>query len=98
MKKTCTWGTSVEIFATATLFQVDIYVASDSYSKEPKWLKYAPRIATVPQATLEPHLQHKGWLEILHVSRSHFDSIRHNIPGATQRPSLNCSTSNCLID
>ena len=71
MKKTCIWGTTVEIIATATLFQVDIYIATDSYSQEPTWLKYTPRsTAGAPQnamiaSSLRPFLNHAaGWLEI----------------------------------
>ena len=41
--KTCTWGTNLEIIVTATLFGIDVYVASDSYRPgKPTWLKYSP--------------------------------------------------------
>ena len=50
--KTCTWGTNLEIIVTATLFGVDIYVATDNYRPgKPTWLKYSPNL----QATTELH-------------------------------------------
>ena len=43
IRKTCTWGTNLEIIATSTLFGIDIYVASASYRPgKPMWLKYSP--------------------------------------------------------
>ena len=42
-KKLASRGTNSEIIVTATLFGVDIYVASDSYRPgKPVWLKYSP--------------------------------------------------------
>ena len=52
IKKTCTWGTNLEIIVTATLFGLDVYVASDSYNTgKPTWLKYPPNM----MATTELH-------------------------------------------
>ena len=84
--KTCIWGTNLEIIVTATLFGIDIYVATDSYRPgSPTWLKYSPN----SQATTElrrssisdlsstiPTLKRKQWLELSHVSRCHFDAVK----------------------
>ena len=42
--KLCTWGTSTEIAAATTLFQVEVYAAT--YSNQPSiltWLAYTPK-------------------------------------------------------
>lgn len=58
ISKTCIWGTNVEIIATASLFQVDVYVATESYHPgRPTWLKYMPRTApTVQGAKLQSNI------------------------------------------
>ena len=44
IKKLYTWGTSTEIIAAATLFQVEVYIATDSYRpRVPMWLQYTPK-------------------------------------------------------
>ena len=81
IKKTCIWGTTVEILAAASLFQVDVYVATDSYHPgRPRWLKYMPKTAstsldaTVYTSQLDTHLDaariRRGWIEIVHVSQT----------------------------
>ena len=41
--QSCTLGTSVDILAFSSLFQVDVYIASDTYySGTTTWLKYSP--------------------------------------------------------
>ena len=41
--KTAVWGTNLEIIAAATLFALDVYVATDSYkSVTAVWPKYTP--------------------------------------------------------
>ena len=63
IRKTCIWGTNVEIMATSSLFQLDVYVATESYHPgRPMWLKYIPRTASTPRdakltSNLDPHLQ-----------------------------------------
>ena len=82
IKKTCVWGTNVEVMATASLFQIDVYVATESHN--PTWLRYTPRTAATSAQTtskllsdISPHLQpQKEWIEIAHVCGSHFDSIK----------------------
>lgn len=106
IQKTCVWGTNLEIIALSSLFQVDVYVATESYhpAGHPVWLKYVPR--TTPQdstkltTNLGPHLHtalQREWIEVLHVKNSHFDSIKPLKPGATlTRPSLPLTVSSCL--
>jgi len=44
IKKLYIWGTSTEIVAAATLFQVEVYVATDSYQPGiPTWLVHTPK-------------------------------------------------------
>ena len=39
-----TWGTTVEIFATATMFGLVIYEATDSLVPGiPRWMRFSPR-------------------------------------------------------
>ena len=108
--KTCTWGTNLEIIVTATLFELDVYVASDSYRiGKPTWLKYSPN--TLATAELHnssvrdlqskfPILSHKQnlWLEIAHVSRCHFDAIKPTAIGDLCRPVLETSNSAEIIE
>ena len=44
ISKLYTWGTSTEIIVAATLFQVEVYVATDSYQSEiSMWFQYTPK-------------------------------------------------------
>ena len=58
IKKLYTWGTSTEIIAAAaaaaTLFQVEVYIATDSYRPGvPMWLQYTPKpISLLANATI----------------------------------------------
>ena len=86
--KTCIWGTNLEIIVTATLFGVDIYVASDSYRPgKPVWLKYSPNALATTELRKSSvndlssrlpvlHRKQNQWLELTHVSRCHFDAIK----------------------
>lgn len=84
IKKSCTWGTTVEILAASSFFQVDVYVASDTYHQgKVSWIKYSPRVSPASLTvelkgfTLGSHLNMRNeWIEILHVSHSHFDAIK----------------------
>ena len=107
IKKTCIWGTSVEIMAISSLFQVDTYVATESYHPwRPTCLKYLPRTApTVQNAKLKSKLDtyllnttvQRGWIELLHVCESHFDAIKP-FPGVTlTRPALPLTTASMDI-
>ena len=97
--KTCVWGTSLEIIAVASIFQMDTYVVTDSYRPgKPTWLKYSPNLKIVNElskvgnitsnllSTL-PCLQ-KQWLEITYVSRCHFDSVSAQGSSELSPPSL----------
>lgn len=105
IRKTCVWGTNVEIIATSSLFQVDVYVATESYHPgRPMWLKYVPRTAPTLQdakltSILDPHLGtslQRGWIELVHVCQSHFDAIQP-LPGAMlMRPSLSLTTTSSM--
>lgn len=101
IRKTCTWGTNVEIIATATLFEIDIYVVSDSYKPgRPTWLKYSPSLSATKELHGSPAIkdlsstfpvlpQRKNqWLEIAHISRCHFDAIKSITIGDRCRPVL----------
>lgn len=80
--KTAVWGTNLEIIAAATLFALDVYVATDGYKPGTAvWLKYTPyaRIKTMPQIpTSIPVLPERNgqWIEIVHVNNNHFDAIK----------------------
>ena len=97
MKKTCVWGTTVEILATSSLFQIDIYVATDSYKPgKAIWLKYSPRtmptsLDTQLRSVLDTHQSlalQRGWLEIAHVSNCHFDAVKLLARAKLVRPVL----------
>ena len=86
--KTCTWGTNLEIIVTATLFGIDVYVASDSYRPgKPTWLKYSPNalattelkkssVSDLPSTFPILAQKQSQWLELTHVSRCHFDAVK----------------------
>lgn len=96
IKKSCVWGTTVEILAFSSLFQVDVYVASDTYHhNKVSWVKYSPRVSPASLTlelqgfTFSSHLNmQKEWVEILHVSRSHFDAIKPSTDASLARPIL----------
>ena len=109
--KTCIWGTNLEIIVTATLFGIDIYVATDSYRPGcPAWLKYSPN----SQATTElrkssisdlsstipilPPQKRKQWLELTHVSRCHFDAIKTVSGTQLYRPVLLAPSSSETVE
>lgn len=81
IRKTAVWGTNLEIIAAATLYALDVYVATDSYKPGTAvWLKYTPyaRIKTLPQIpTGIPVLPGRSgqWIEIVHVNSNHFDAV-----------------------
>ena len=75
MKIQGTWGSHLEIKATATLFNKTIYVASDSLvSGKWTWEVFSP--FSVPQFDSKfPVSNQKFWLEIAYSGRCHYDSI-----------------------
>ncbi len=106
MKRSCVWGTLVEILAFSSLFHIDVYVASDTYHPgKPSWVKYSPRTPptslTVELAgsTLSSHLDiQKEWIEILHVSQSHFDAVKPLTGKSLKRPMLKETLTRIDID
>ena len=103
IKKLYTWGTSTEIIAAATLFQVEVYIATDSYRPGvPMWLQYTPKpISLLANATILPYLPKHNisiqcdfhWIELTHVSSIHFDTTK-SLKGYTlSRPKLEGATS-----
>ena len=77
------WGTNVEIIAAATLFKMDVYVATDSYKpRAAVWLKYTPYLKVktlpdIPSATIPVLSGRTGkWIEIVHKNNNHFDAIK----------------------
>lgn len=99
MSRSCTWGTNLEIVVTATIFQLDIYVASDTYRPgKVTWLKYCPDRAAILEVEKHPSIvdfinkfpivMAKQWLEIAHVCKCHFDSIKADTIAPLKRPVL----------
>ena len=92
--------------AAASLFQLDIYLATETYQLGvPTWLLYPPKpMFTLFKRELKDHLDDKvnvtgGWIELLHVSNSHFDSIKP-LPGHCHkliRPTLPNHTQDEVI-
>ena len=88
IKKQYIWGTSTEIIVAATLLEMDIYVASDTYKTGvPTWLLYKPRPLSFlanPNTVSYLHkhkISHKidclhNWIEITHMSSIHFDAVK----------------------
>ena len=78
-KKVFTWGTTVEILATASLFQVDIFEVTESLVPgKVNWMKYSPitsdRLTGLEIAS--SFTCRKSWLEIAFTGGCHFDSIK----------------------
>ena len=79
-RKVFTWGTTLEILATASLFRVDIFEATDSLTPgKVKWLKYSPfgyeNLSRQEDAD-DFNGRNKPWLEIVYIGSSHFDSVK----------------------
>ena len=74
-KKVFTWGTTLEILATASLFKVDIFEATNSLTPgKIKWLKYSPidyenLIGLEGASDFNTH--GKSWLEIVYIGSCH---------------------------
>ncbi len=95
----------MEILAFSSLFQVDVYVASDTYHRgKVSWVKYSPRVSPTSLTVelkgfmLGSHLNmRKDWVEILHMSHSHFDAIKPSTDANLTRPALTCTHTPGLI-
>ena len=81
MQRNARWGTQVEIQAAASLFQVPIYVATNSLIQGVyKWTVFNPQDKSSLNGpenihTLLPSLTIKPHLELCHISNTHYDSI-----------------------
>ena len=85
IKKQYTWGTSTEITAAATLLQMEVYVATDSYRPGiPIWLQYTKPASLLANATNLTYLSKHNiniqrniqWIELTHISSIHFDTTK----------------------
>ena len=76
MQKIFVWGSDIEIEAAASLFQTEIYEATDC---PVRWLKFSPisksllsSLACADSIKIRPK---QGWVELL-FTNNHFDSIQ----------------------
>ena len=101
MKMPYVWGTSVEIMAAASLFQLDFYVATDSYKPGvPTWLLYTPKpLSVLSNRTVPNQLrdQKKGWVELAFVRQCHFDNVKTLEGSQVTRPELEGNHSQLVI-
>ena len=80
-KKVFTWGTTVEILATASLFQVDIFEVTELLVPgKVRWMKYSPitsdKLTGLEITSSFRTTCRKSWLEIAFIGGCHFDSIK----------------------
>jgi hypothetical protein len=80
VSKLGSWGTQLEIVAAATLFQVDIYVATDSLVEgECRWTRFTPLKGPVeipPDiGSFQKSLDCKRWIEIAYENQCHYNSV-----------------------
>ena len=99
MKKVGVWGTNLEIIAAAYLFQIEIYLATETYHiGDPQWLVYPPKpVSVLSSKNLQEHLADKvtltkHWIELVHISNSHFDSIKSLLGKKLSPPKLSPPT------
>ena len=70
-----TWGTQVEIFAAATLYNIPVYVACQNpKSLQYSWCKYTAILLDdhASQVSLTSDIIH---VEFIHINGNHFDGI-----------------------
>ena len=85
MKEPRVWGSHLEITAAATLFQKNIYVASDSLVLgKCQWTSFSPLSTPEPPTPILrslnlPTTNNKKWLEIAHSNQCHYDAIYTDI-------------------
>ena len=80
VSKLGSWGTQLEIVAAATLFQVNIYVATDSLVKGAcRWTRFPPlkgTIQTPPDIdSFQKSLECKRWIEITYENQCHYNGV-----------------------
>ena len=79
-EKVITWGTTLEILATASPFRVGIFEATDSLTPgKMKWLKSSPvdyeNLRGLEDAS-DFNTCRKSWLQIVYIGSCHFGSIK----------------------
>ena len=78
MKTQGTWGSHLEIKATATLFSKTIYVASDTLvAGKCTWEAFSPFSVSgrTQEVSKFPVTNHKHWLEIAYTGHCHYDAV-----------------------
>ena len=102
IKKLYIWGTSTEIVAAATLFQVEVYVATDSYRQGiPTWLVHTPKPVSLLKNTPITYLNRYNLnlvhgqqrIELTHISSIHFDTTKPIKGFKLKRPQLEGTAS-----
>ena len=76
MKKVCVWGTNLKIITAASLFQIEIYLAAETYNiGDPQWLLYPPKPVSV--LSNRKLLANKPFTTHMHtdISRQHETSL-----------------------
>lgn len=78
MQQKGTWATHMEIFATASLLQIPIYIATQkSKTMVYYWEMYSPQSCnSVPQCSLKK--QGLGHIELAHLQRCHYVTVKMN--------------------
>ena len=85
IKEPRVWGSHLEITVAATLFQKNIYVASDSLVLgKCQWTSFSPLSTPEPPTPILrslnlPTTNNKEWLEIAHSNQCHYDAIYTDI-------------------
>ena len=82
----CVFGTQLELKAVSTMFNVSIYVATNSLLSNGHyiWTKIAPVTSCTfsdRQWLAQFNTQKKSWLEICHQNGCHYDSIKPMLQG-----------------
>jgi len=83
MQRETRWGTHVELQAAASLFQVPVYVATNSLIQGMyKWTVFTPQDKSslkgpenIPTLLPSLNINVKSHLELCHTSNTHYDSI-----------------------
>ena len=81
-----TWATHLEIFATASLLQIPIYIASQrSKTMVYYWEIYSPQSCnSVQYCSLKEH--GLGHIELAHVQRCHYITVKTNSGSQPEHP------------
>ena len=90
------WGSSIEIAAAASLFQLPIYEATTSMSRDHvswKWIVFMPyppgKLKGLNKVDLSQwNVQSRKWLEICYMDGVHYDSVQPTDPTLPTTPPL----------